>query len=115
MPGGIEPDSGWLLKRIAEAPRQRIRFYLDAGTWEGKMALFSNRMLRSILAGKGYDVVYNESDGTHSAYFPDVEVTRRTAGYAGSFWRGIARGFGCRQSLRPRYFSQVSVLRILTT
>jgi hypothetical protein len=33
---GVEPDSGWLLKRIATAPRQRIRFYLDAGTWEGK-------------------------------------------------------------------------------
>jgi len=60
---------GWQLKRIAEAPRRPIRFYPDAGTWEGKVTLFSNRMLRSILAGKGYDVVYNESDGTHSAYF----------------------------------------------
>jgi enterochelin esterase-like enzyme len=26
-------------------------------------------MLRSVLAGKGYDVVYNESDGMHSSYY----------------------------------------------
>jgi enterochelin esterase-like enzyme len=66
---GVEPDSGWLIKRIAEAPRKPIRFYLDAGTWEGNMMLFSNRLLRSVLAGKGYHVVYNEGVGTHSAYY----------------------------------------------
>jgi enterochelin esterase-like enzyme len=64
---GIEPASGWLIKRIAEAPRKQIRFYLDAGIWEGSMMIFSNRMLRSVLAGKGYNVVYNESDGIHSS------------------------------------------------
>ena len=26
-------------------------------------------LLRSVLAGKGYDVTYNESDGTHSSYY----------------------------------------------
>jgi hypothetical protein len=31
--------------------------------------LFSNRLLRSVLAGKDYDVVYNESDGIHSSYY----------------------------------------------
>ena len=66
---GVEPDSGWLIKQIAEAPRKNIRFYLDAGIWEGNMMLFSNRLLRSVLAGKGYDVAYNESDGTHSSYY----------------------------------------------
>jgi enterochelin esterase-like enzyme len=66
---GAEPDSGWLIKRLAEAPRKQIRFYLDAGIWEGNMMLFSNRMLRSVLTGKGYDVVYNESDGIHSSYY----------------------------------------------
>jgi enterochelin esterase-like enzyme len=68
-PRAVDPDSGWLIKRIAEAPRRQIRFYLDAGTWEGGMMLFSNRLLRSVLAGKGYDVVYNESDGIHSSYY----------------------------------------------
>jgi enterochelin esterase-like enzyme len=66
---GVEPDSGWLIERIAEAPRKQIRFYLDAGIWEGNTMLFANRMLRSVLAGKGYDVVYNESDGMHSSYY----------------------------------------------
>ncbi len=66
---GVEPDSGWLIERLAEAPRKQIRFYLDAGIWEGNMMLFSNRMLRSVLTGKGYDVVYNESDGIHSSYY----------------------------------------------
>jgi len=27
---GVEPDSGWLIKQFAEAPRKPIRFYLDA-------------------------------------------------------------------------------------
>jgi enterochelin esterase family protein len=66
---GVEPNSGWLIERLAEAPRKQIRFYFDAGIWEGNILLFSNRMLRSVLAGKGYDVVYNESDGTHSSYY----------------------------------------------
>jgi enterochelin esterase-like enzyme len=66
---GVEPDSGWLIKQFADTPRKPIRFYLDAGIWEGNMMLFSNRMLRSILTGKGYDVVYNEGDGIHSSYY----------------------------------------------
>jgi enterochelin esterase family protein len=66
---GVEPESGWLIERIAEAPHNQIRFYLDAGIWEGSMMLFSNRLLHSVLAGRGYDVVYNEGDGTHSSYY----------------------------------------------
>jgi enterochelin esterase family protein len=66
---GVDPDSAWLIKRIAEAAPKPVRFYLDAGIWEGNMMLFSNRLLRSVLAGKGYNVVYNESDGIHSSYY----------------------------------------------
>jgi enterochelin esterase-like enzyme len=66
---GPSADSGWLIKRIAEAPREKIRFYLDAGVWEGNMLLLSNRLLRSVLIGKGYDVAYVESDGLHSSYY----------------------------------------------
>jgi enterochelin esterase-like enzyme len=68
-PRGTNPDSGWLVKRIAEAPRKPIRFYLDAGLWEGGGLLSSNRLLRSVLAGKGYDVTYVEAPGTHSSYY----------------------------------------------
>ncbi|HVY79732.1 MAG TPA: alpha/beta hydrolase-fold protein [Steroidobacteraceae bacterium] len=63
------PDSGWLTRQIAEAPHLSVRFYLDAGTWEGPNMLASNRMLRSVLVGKGCTVVYREAPGTHSAYY----------------------------------------------
>jgi enterochelin esterase family protein len=66
---GVEPDSGWLIKQLADAPRKPIRFYLDAGIWEGNVMLFSNRLLHSVLTGKGYDAVYNEDDGIHSSYY----------------------------------------------
>jgi enterochelin esterase family protein len=65
----LNPDSGWLTRRIAEAPRLNVRFYLDAGTWEGPNMLASNRMLRSVLVGKGCAVTYREIPGTHSAYY----------------------------------------------
>jgi enterochelin esterase-like enzyme len=67
--GGVNPDAGWLIKRIAEAPRERIRFHLDAGTWEGGNLLYSNRLLQSVLEGKGYEVTYDETDGNHSSYY----------------------------------------------
>jgi enterochelin esterase family protein len=63
------PDTGWLIKRIAESPRKPIRFHLDVGIWEGPGMLSSNRILRSVLAGKGYETSYVESDGTHHAYY----------------------------------------------
>jgi enterochelin esterase-like enzyme len=70
QPGrGPSPDSGWLTRRIAEGSRKNIRFYLDAGTWEGNNMLASNRLLHSVLLGKGYEVVYRESPGTHSSYY----------------------------------------------
>ena len=66
---GANPDSAWLVKHVAERPRLKIRFYLDAGTWEGGGMLSSNRLLRSVLAGKGYAVTYREEPGTHSSYY----------------------------------------------
>jgi enterochelin esterase-like enzyme len=68
-PRGPGADTGWLIKRIAESPAKKIRFYLDAGIWEGNTLLLSNRLLQSVLIGKGYDVVYVEGDGTHHAYY----------------------------------------------
>jgi enterochelin esterase family protein len=66
---GTNAESGWLIKRVAETPRRKIRFYLDAGTWEGGGMLSSNRLMKSVLSGKGYDVVYREAPGTHSSYY----------------------------------------------
>jgi enterochelin esterase family protein len=66
---GQNPESGWLVKRIAEAPRKPIRFYLDAGLWEGAGMLASNRMLHAVLTGKGYQVTYREAPGTHHSYY----------------------------------------------
>jgi enterochelin esterase-like enzyme len=68
-PRGPNADAGWLIKRIAEAPRKQIRFYLDDGIWEGNMMLLSNRLFQSVLIGKGYDVVYVEGDGAHHSYY----------------------------------------------
>ena len=62
-------DSGYLIKRVAEAPREKLRLYLDAGLWEGGGMLSSNRLMRAVLVGKGYDVTYREAAGTHSSYY----------------------------------------------
>jgi enterochelin esterase-like enzyme len=66
---GQNPEAAWLVKKIAEAPRKPIRFYLDAGLWEGGGMLASNRMLRAVLTGKGYTAVYREAPGTHHSYY----------------------------------------------
>jgi enterochelin esterase-like enzyme len=62
-------NTGTLIKRAAEMPKQKIRFYLDAGSWEGTGLVTSNRLLHSVLIGKGYDVTFSESPGTHSSYY----------------------------------------------
>jgi len=66
---GGNPDSGWLIKRMAESPPKKIRLYLDVGTWEGGGMLSSNRLMRAVLTGKGYDVRYLEAPGTHHSYY----------------------------------------------
>jgi enterochelin esterase family protein len=68
-PRGINTDTGWLIRRIAESPARKIRFYLDAGSWEGNTLLFSNRLLRAVLVGKGDPVIYSETEGTHSSFY----------------------------------------------
>ena len=67
--GSFGWNSSLLIKRAAETPRLKIRFYLDAGTWEGTGMVTSNRLLQSVLTGKGYDVAYREEPGTHSSYY----------------------------------------------
>ena len=66
---GTNAESGYLIKQVAETPRRNVRFYLDAGMWEGGGMLSANRIMRSVLTGKGYDVTYHEAPGTHSSYY----------------------------------------------
>ncbi len=66
---GTTAESGYLIKRVAETPRRNVRFYLDAGLWEGGGMVSANRIMRSVLAGKGYEVKYREEPGTHSSYY----------------------------------------------
>jgi len=66
---GTNADSGFLIKRVAETPRKNVRFFLDEGSWEGGGALSANRLMRSVLVGKGNEVTYHEEPGTHSSYY----------------------------------------------
>ena len=59
------PNAGWMIKQFAESAPKRIRFYMEAGIWESAGMLSSNRMLHSVLKGKGYQVSYSEFLGGH--------------------------------------------------
>ncbi|HEY5759005.1 MAG TPA: alpha/beta hydrolase-fold protein [Steroidobacter sp.] len=61
----LTEHSGWLIKEFASKPRQPTRFYLDVGLWEGADMLMPNRILRSVLEGKGNEVTYREFTGGH--------------------------------------------------
>lgn len=61
----LGPDSGWLVTRFASAGAHELRFYMDAGEWEGEVILLPNRMFRDVLSAKGYEVTYHEYVGGH--------------------------------------------------
>ncbi|MER7244272.1 enterochelin esterase [Kribbella sp. NPDC000426] len=67
-----DPEHEWLTRQYAEAERQPVRFYLEAGLMErgttpnhGPSILVTNRHLRTILRSKGYDLHYTEYNGGH--------------------------------------------------
>lgn len=67
-PAGEVP--GWVQRRYAEAPRQPVRFYLDAGRHERARGgqdgiLETNRHLADVLRAKGYDVTQAEHETSH--------------------------------------------------
>jgi enterochelin esterase-like enzyme len=77
--GQLVEDSGWLVKQFAEAPRSRLKVYMDVGTWEGPGQLMPNRVLYSVLKGKGCHVIYVEFPGSHAPFnwvqaFPDAII-----------------------------------------
>jgi enterochelin esterase-like enzyme len=62
----VEP--GWLTRQFVAAPRQPVRFYLEAGRYEHHfpVSLFAeNRRFRDVLEAKGYTVHYAEFTGGH--------------------------------------------------
>ncbi|MDC0690014.1 alpha/beta hydrolase-fold protein [Mitsuaria sp. RG] len=60
---GEEP--GWLTREYVKAPRQPLRFYLQAGLFEGPRILDTNRHLRDVLKAKGYRVEQVELPAGH--------------------------------------------------
>ncbi len=91
-PRGVDPDSGWLIKQFAASPRKRIRFYLDARRVGGQHDVVFEPVAAVGAGGKGYEVVYNETDGNHSSYYwmlrlPDgLRAGLGRAGTAGQGW-----------------------------
>jgi enterochelin esterase family protein len=64
----IEREPGWLTRQFAQHPRQPVRFYLEAGTFELDLAggiCTESRRLRDVLQAKGYSVIYREYNGDH--------------------------------------------------
>ncbi len=90
-------DDNRIIREFVAQPRQEIRIYLDVGTQEyshttGQFTTETMREFRDALAGKGYDVVYNEFNGGHDyncwaasicdglTAFPRSETPPATAG-----------------------------------
>jgi len=61
----LDADAGWLAGEFARQPRRPLRLYLNVGRWEGAGMLLPNRMLRDVLAARGYDLAYEEYSGGH--------------------------------------------------
>ena len=61
---GAEP--GWLTREYVKSPSRPVRFYLEAGCFEGDSFLAENHRFRDVLQAKGYQVRYHEFSGTHA-------------------------------------------------
>ncbi|QDV13832.1 Enterochelin esterase [Rosistilla oblonga] len=61
-----EPE--WLARQIADAPRQPIRFHLEAGKFEVDI-LNSTRHLRDVLTAKGYAFTYRQYASSHGYFY----------------------------------------------
>jgi enterochelin esterase family protein len=60
------PNAGWLVKQFAESAPKQLRFYMSVGSWESAGMLSGNRILRSVLMGKGNEVTYSEVVSGHN-------------------------------------------------
>ncbi|MBO9678669.1 MAG: enterochelin esterase [Acidovorax sp.] len=85
---------GWMMRAYAEAPQRPVRFYLDAGRYEGARGgqdgiLETNRHLGDVLRAKGYAVTQRE----------------HATGHDYLHWQG-ALGCGLVALLNPARFAQ---------
>jgi enterochelin esterase-like enzyme len=60
------PNAGWMVKQLAEAAPKPIEFFMVVGQWEGAGVVSSNRILHSVLLGKGNKVFYREDVVGHN-------------------------------------------------
>jgi enterochelin esterase-like enzyme len=60
------PNAGWMVKQFAESAPKPLRFYMSVGSWESAGMLSGNRILRSVLMGKGNAVTYSEVVSGHN-------------------------------------------------
>jgi enterochelin esterase-like enzyme len=71
--GSARPETpaepNWMARAYARAPRQALKFYLEAGLFEGgregSSILETNRHLRDVLTARGYGVHFAESASGH--------------------------------------------------
>jgi enterochelin esterase-like enzyme len=60
------PNAGWMVKQFAESAPKPLRVYMSVGSWESAGMLSGNRILRSVLLGKGNAVSYSEVVSGHN-------------------------------------------------
>jgi enterochelin esterase-like enzyme len=60
------PNAGWMVKKFAESTPKPLRFYMAVGSWESAGMLSGNRILTSVLKGKGNEVIYSEVVSGHN-------------------------------------------------
>ena len=60
------PNAGWMVKKFAESTSKPLRFYMSVGSWESAGMLSGNRILTSVLKGKGNEVIYSEVVSGHN-------------------------------------------------
>ena len=68
--GKTDFEREWLTAEFKSRPKVNVKLYLDVGLMEttgGAISqLQTNRKLRDVLRGKGYETIYREFNGTHS-------------------------------------------------
>jgi enterochelin esterase-like enzyme len=74
------PNAGWMVKQLTEAAPKPIEFFMVVGVWEGPGMVSANRILHSVLLGKGNKVFYREDIVGHNyenfqQTFPDGLIT----------------------------------------